>query len=92
MTAAVAAMPDSDLPGLIASYRVSVDRELDALARLERLATDQRDAASAGDYERVLALGADRAVVWAEIVAEEHVIAGTRQTIHERLEAAQCVG
>lgn len=84
-------MPDRDLPSLLAAYRAGVERELDALERLETLAHAQLDAATRGDLDRVLALTHDRAVVWGEIDAEEAVLGRARGRLHECLGAARRV-
>jgi len=84
-------MPDLDLPSLVAGYRAGVERELDALERLERLAHAQFDAATRGDITRVLELTHDRAAVWGEIDVEEVILGGARVRLHERLSAARLV-
>jgi hypothetical protein len=84
-------MPDRNLPSLLAAYRAGVERELDALERLETLAHAQLDAATRGDVDRVLELTKDRAVIWGEIDAEEAVLGAARVRLHERLGAARRV-
>jgi hypothetical protein len=75
---------NGEVAGLLAQYRAGLDAELTLLHRLQELATQQREATLAGDFDALTIVSDARDAVMANLVTIEHELKPIRLTLARR--------